>query len=32
MANIKKLGLEFVHMGELAWYFMEPGEGKYQFQ
>ena len=31
MANIKKLGMEFVHMGEFAWYFMEPEEGKYQF-
>jgi beta-galactosidase len=31
MANIHKLGMEFVHMGEFAWYFMEPEEGKYQF-
>ena len=31
MANIKKLGMEFVHMGEFAWYFMEPDEGRYQF-
>jgi beta-galactosidase len=31
MSNIKKLGMEFVHMGEFAWYFMEPEEGKYQF-
>ncbi|HYW46988.1 MAG TPA: beta-galactosidase [Bryobacteraceae bacterium] len=31
MANIRKLGMEFVHMGEFAWYFMEPEEGKYQF-
>ncbi|SPF52757.1 Beta-galactosidase [Candidatus Sulfopaludibacter sp. SbA4] len=30
MANIRKLGMEFVHMGEFAWYFMEPEEGKYQ--
>jgi beta-galactosidase len=32
MANIRKLGMEFVHMGEFAWYFMEPEEGKYQFE
>ena len=31
MGNIKKLGMEFVHMGEFAWYFMEPQEGKYDF-
>ena len=31
MANIKKLGMEYVHMGEFAWYFMEPVEGQYQF-
>src|SRR6185369_5335628 len=31
MANIKKFGMEFVHMGEFAWYFMEPEEGRYQF-
>src|SRR5437899_5131398 len=31
MANIRKLGMEFVHMGEFAWYFMEPEEGQYQF-
>ncbi|MBV8907345.1 MAG: beta-galactosidase, partial [Acidobacteriia bacterium] len=29
MANIHKLGMEFVHMGEFAWYFMEPEEGKF---
>ena len=28
MANIRKLGLEFVHMGEFAWSFMEPQEGR----
>ena len=28
VANIKKMGLEFVHMGEFAWTFMEPEEGK----
>lgn len=31
MSNIRKLGMEFVHMGEFAWYFMEPQEGNYQF-
>jgi beta-galactosidase len=30
MANMRKLGMEFVHMGEFAWTFMEPEEGKYQ--
>jgi beta-galactosidase len=29
--NIKKFGFEFIHMGEFAWYFMEPEQGKYQF-
>ncbi|MBV9223601.1 MAG: beta-galactosidase, partial [Acidobacteriaceae bacterium] len=31
MMNIRKLGMEFVHMGEFAWYFMEPEEGKFNF-
>jgi beta-galactosidase len=31
MSNIRKLGMEFVHMGEFAWYFMELEEGKYEF-
>ncbi len=31
IANIKKMGLEFVHMGEFAWAFMEPVEGKFSF-
>src|ERR1051325_3779971 len=31
IANIKKLNLEFVHMGEFAWAFMEPAEGKFNF-
>ncbi|HVW21445.1 MAG TPA: beta-galactosidase [Opitutaceae bacterium] len=31
IANIKKLGLEFVHLGEFAWAFDEPEEGKYDF-
>ena len=32
MANIHKLGMEFVHMGEFAWYFMEPQEGQFHFE
>jgi beta-galactosidase len=31
MANMRKLGMEYVHMGEFAWAFMEPEEGNYQF-
>jgi beta-galactosidase len=31
IANMKKLDLEFVHMGEFAWAFMEPTEGKFDF-
>lgn len=31
ISNIKKLNLEFVHMGEFAWAFMEPTEGKFDF-
>ncbi len=31
MANIRKLGMEYVHMGEFAWYFMEPAEGHFDF-
>ena len=31
IANIRKMGLEFVHMGEFAWAFMEPEEGKFDF-
>jgi beta-galactosidase len=30
-ANIKRLGLEFVHMGEFAWAFLEPTEGQFDF-
>lgn len=30
-ANIRKLGMEFVHMGEFAWAFMEPTEGRFDF-
>jgi beta-galactosidase len=32
MANIKKCGFEFVHMGEFAWAFMEPEEGRFDFE
>ena len=31
IGNIRKLNLEFVHMGEFAWAFMEPEEGKFDF-
>jgi beta-galactosidase len=31
IANIKKLGFEYIHMGEFAWAFMEPQEGRYEF-
>lgn len=31
IANIKKLHMEFVHMGEFAWTFMEPTEGHFDF-
>ncbi|HVO98238.1 MAG TPA: beta-galactosidase [Bryobacteraceae bacterium] len=31
IANIKKLGFEYIHVGEFAWAFMEPSEGRYQF-
>jgi beta-galactosidase len=30
MANIKKMGMEFVHMGEFAWAYMEPEEGRFR--
>jgi beta-galactosidase len=32
LANIKQLGLEFVHLGEFAWAFMEPTEGNFDFE
>ena len=31
MANMRKMGMEFVHMGDFAWAFMEPEEGRYEF-
>ncbi len=31
MANMKKMGMEFVHMGEFAWAYLEPTEGKFDF-
>ncbi len=31
MANIKKFGFEFIHLGEFAWSFMEPVEGQFEF-
>ncbi len=30
--NIAAMGFEFVHMGEFAWTFFEPEEGKYDFE
>jgi beta-galactosidase len=29
--NIKGFGFEFIHVGEFAWAFMEPEEGRYEF-
>ncbi len=31
-ANMEKMGFEFVHMAEFAWAFMEPEEGKFDFE
>ena len=30
-ANMERMGFEFVHMGEFAWAFVEPEEGKFDF-
>lgn len=31
-AKMKKMGFEFTHMAEFAWAYMEPEEGKYNFE
>ncbi|HEX8474527.1 MAG TPA: beta-galactosidase [Pyrinomonadaceae bacterium] len=31
-ANMERMGFEFVHMAEFAWAFMEPSEGKFDFE
>ena len=31
IANIKRFGFEFIHVGEFAWTFMEPEEGQFDF-
>ena len=31
MENIRRQGFDFVHMGEFAWAFMEPDEGRFDF-
>ena len=31
ITNIKRFGFEFIHVGEFAWAFMEPEEGKFDF-
>ena len=32
ISNIAKMGFDFTHFGEFAWAFMEPEEGKYDFE
>jgi beta-galactosidase len=32
IGNIAKMGFDFTHFGEFAWAFMEPEEGKYDFE
>ena len=31
IANIKKLGFEYIHLAEFAWAFMEPEEARFEF-
>lgn len=31
-ANMAKMGFEFTHIGEFAWHFLEPEEGRYEFE
>lgn len=31
IANISRMGYEFVHLAEFAWFKMEPQEGKFDF-
>jgi beta-galactosidase len=32
ITNIKRFGFEFVHMAEFAWAFMEPEDGRFDFE
>ncbi len=32
LGNIAEMGFDFTHFGEFAWAFMEPEEGKYDFE
>ncbi len=32
IANIRKLGFEYIHLAEFAWAFMEPTEGDFHFE
>jgi beta-galactosidase len=32
IAHIRKIGLEFIHMGEFAWAYLEPTEGRFDFE
>ena len=32
LSNIRKIGFEFVHMGEFAWTLMEPEEGRFDVE